>query len=352
MAEARARERTPDRTTRQEQNAARMAEVRAGEQTPVRALRLEQNAARMAEVRVGEQTPVRALRLEQNAARMAEVRAGEQTPIRLARRERNAATTDATRARENSSERATRRSANASRQARRRARPAQDEGAALRGDDVGFFDIGRMDKTCQHCHAKLWFLENTLGSKYVVALTFTYFANLIRASVDSANLRFALCCGEGKVLLPAIPNPPPYLGFLLSDNGSEVVPGDGGDDGRHFRVNIRNYNNAMRFSSQGAKYDRELASKIAGAGGWSYRIQGATYHVIRRGLLADQSGREGSNGWFAEMYMYDATVQVEGRGGLFNGGRLRNLQKLQGCILGGFGGGPPNSWGVWGGTPQ
>ena len=221
----------------------------AAEDTPTRVRRRSRDAARMAEARARERTPDRTTRQEQNAARMAEVRAGEQTPTRLARRERNAATSDATRARENSFERATRRSANASRQARRRARAAQDEGAALRSDDVGFFDIGRMDKTYEHCHAKLWFLENTLGSKYVVALTFTYFANLIRASVDSANLRFALCCAEGKVLLPAIPNPPPYLRFLLTDNGDEVVSGDGDDDAKHFRLNMRNYKNVMGFSS-------------------------------------------------------------------------------------------------------
>ena len=115
----------------------------------------------------------------------------------------------------------------------------------------------------------------------------------------------------------------------MTDNGDEVVPGDGGDDAKHFRLNIRNYNNAMSFSSQGAKYDRELASNIAGPGAWSYRIQGATYHLITRGLLPDQSAREGSNASFAEIYIYDPTAQVERRAGLFNGARPRILQKLQ-----------------------
>ena len=61
-----------------------------------------------------------------------------------------------TRAREGSPERAARRAANASRQAtRRQNQVAQNEEAALRGDLIECLDIGRMDRTCSHCHAML-----------------------------------------------------------------------------------------------------------------------------------------------------------------------------------------------------
>ena len=94
------------------------------------------------------------------------MRALQNTPTRAARREQNALTMSNARTRESSLERAARRATEASRQARRRQNQvAQNEGAALRGDPVEYFDIGRMDRRCNHCHAKLWFLENKKGSK-------------------------------------------------------------------------------------------------------------------------------------------------------------------------------------------
>jgi hypothetical protein len=63
------------------------------------------------------------------------------------------------------------------------------------------------------------------------------------ASAPASRLRFALCCGDGKFRLPTIPRPPEYLWGLFTSQ-SEVAA--------DFRTNIRNYNNALNFTSQGA----------------------------------------------------------------------------------------------------
>ena len=52
---------------------------------------------------------------------------------------------------------------------------------------------------------------------------------------------------------------------------------------QEFRRHIRAYNSALGFTSSGAKFDRQLANNRAGV--YTYRIQGAMYHLISRGLI-------------------------------------------------------------------
>ena len=304
--EARAAEDTPTRAARRANNAARTEEARAAEDTPARAARQVNNAERTREARAAENTPTRAARRANNATRTAESRAFMDTPTRVTRRAADAARIAFARTLEDSPTRDARRQTNAIRESARRSRetPRRLEGAALRGDHVQRLDIGTMSHICQHCNARLWTWEGKNG---------------LRTSLNATTVQFSLCCREGNVRLPPIPNPPPYLWHLLTEDTRNA---------KDFRLNIRSYNNALSFSSQGAKHDTTLASNVRGPGAYAYRIQGAAYHRIATGLLPPRAEADGSNASFAEIYIYDPQVQARRRSTFFPDANVEILEDL------------------------
>ena len=305
-AEARALQDTPTRTARLADNAIRTAEARALQDTPMRTARLADNAIRTAEARALENTPTRTTRQADNATRAAESRALMDTPTRATHRAVDAARVAVARAVEDSPTQDARRRGNAIRENARRSRGAVGrlEGAALRGDNVERLNIGRMSRICQYCNARLWTWEGKNG---------------LRTGQNAATVQFTLCCREGKVRLPPIPNPPNYLWRLLTEDTKNA---------KDFRTNIRLYNNALSFSSQGAKHDLTLASNVRGPGAYAYRIQGAAYHRIATGLLPPGAEADGSNASFAEIYIYDPQVQAQRRSTFFAGANSEILDDL------------------------
>ena len=105
-----------------------------------------------------------------------------------------------------------------------------------------------------------------------------------------------MCCLKGRIDLPPIQYPPEMVA-LFSDQTNE---------GRHYRQNIRAYNNAFAFTSMGVHVDERI--NIGGRGIYTFRAQGALYHNIG-GLLPN----EGNRLRFLQAYIHDTEHEVENR---------------------------------------
>jgi hypothetical protein len=128
-------------------------------------------------------------------------------------------------------------------------------------------DLGNMDVICSHCCARHWDDEK-----------------LKESSVSLP--KFGMCCNQGKVALPSLPDPPNILQQLFT-----------GDDSisREFRENIRQYNSALAFTSL-----RVNQHYHPPGGPFTFTIRGALYHRI--GSLIPCEGITPS---YAQLYIYD-----------------------------------------------
>jgi hypothetical protein len=108
---------------------------------------------------------------------------------------------------------------------------------------------------------------------------------------------FQLCCGNGKVQLPLLRQPPPVLQHLLFDHQSE--------DTKNFQQNTRMYNSMFSFSSPGMKFDENFTK---GRGPPTMRIQGQTCHRIGSMLPPD-----GELPKYAQLYIYDTENEIQNR---------------------------------------
>ncbi|KAL5163058.1 Replication protein A DNA-binding subunit B [Glycine soja] len=81
--------------------------------------------------------------------------------------------------------------------------------------------------------------------------------------------RFNLCCGDGKVELSLLQNPPQYLQQLLFDDNTI--------DSKNYQHNLRAYNMTFAFTFAGIKQDKKINNSI---GPPTIRIQGQPCHKI------------------------------------------------------------------------
>ncbi len=152
--------------------------------------------------------------------------------------------------------------------------------------------LGEMTTMCGKCNA-LHFLEECATSS------------------SRANLKFTLCCAQGKVTLPPLAPPLEPLRRLLTSN--EV-------DAKDFRQRIHSYNNALAFTYVGANLD----TSVAQLGNYTYRLHGELYH--RMGSLLPQLGEAPK---FAQLYISDPHAKLDGRMGNFGDLNKDTLQLLQ-----------------------
>ena len=136
--------------------------------------------------------------------------------------------------------------------------------------------FGSMSFSCSFCDAKFWESEKLLAS-------------------TKSYLKFSLCCGQSKVVLPPLATPPDLLLHLLTATDSR---------GKAFRDHIRSYNTALGFASLGVNLDKELANAKKGV--YTFRIHGMVHHSIDQ-LLP----REGQPRAFAQIYIHDGTPEAE-----------------------------------------
>ena len=103
------------------------------------------------------------------------------------------------------------------------------------------------------------------------------------------NPRFSLCCGDGRVELPLLQNPPEYLQQLLFHDDTI--------DSKNYQHNLRAYNMMFAFTSAGIKLDKTINNS---RGPPTIRIQGQPCHRI--GSLLPMPGKKPK---FAQLYIFD-----------------------------------------------
>ena len=98
-------------------------------------------------------------------------------------------------------------------------------------DSLHVHDLGRMNICCTFCGALHWDDE--------------------KLSLSRINHpEFGMCCGRGKVKLPALRVPPSLLYDLFVGDSQQA---------KEFRTNIVQYNAALAFTSLGVKVDHSIA---------------------------------------------------------------------------------------------
>lgn len=126
-----------------------------------------------------------------------------------------------------------------------------------------------------------------------------------------------MCCAQGKVQLEPLPDPPQPLRALLTERNEES---------RHFRDEIRAYNNSFAFTSLGAHQDERFSGFDAGA--YTFRVQGTTYHRI-----APMTPIPGQGPRFAQIYFTDPQHQSSLRRGIFSHLQEPLLDRLQEMMM-------------------
>jgi hypothetical protein len=146
-------------------------------------------------------------------------------------------------------------------------------------------------------------LHHTLGEMTTVCgkCSTLHFLEERAASSSCANLQFTLCYTQGKMTLPPLAPPPEPLRRLLTSKKTDV---------KNFGQHIRSYNSALAFTSFGANLD----TSVAQPGNYTYRLCGELYH--RMGNLLPQLGEVRK---FAQLYISDPHVELDGRMGNFGG---------------------------------
>jgi len=114
---------------------------------------------------------------------------------------------------------------------------------------------------------------------------------------NAANPKFQLCCGNGKVQLPLLKEPPSLLQHLLFSSNFA--------DSKNYQQNIWAYNMMFAFTSLGAKLDNSFNN-----GKWppNLRIQGQSCHRI--GNLLPLPGQLPK---FVQLYIYDNANEIHNR---------------------------------------
>ena len=102
---------------------------------------------------------------------------------------------------------------------------------------------------------------------------------------------------EGRVRLPLLSQPPPYLQYLLGTTSGQI--------GVHFRKNIRVYNSKFAFIYMGGRVDKSI-NRTRGA--YVFRISGHNYHHI--GSLLPEIGEKPQ---FAQPYIYNTDNEIKNR---------------------------------------
>ncbi|KAL6495840.1 hypothetical protein OROGR_030403 [Orobanche gracilis] len=147
-----------------------------------------------------------------------------------------------------------------------------------------YMDFGDASFTCYHCNAIMWYEERSEKSK------------------QSNNPDFSLCFMKGKVDIHFLQKPLELLHNLITG----VDPRS-----KHFKDNIRPYNNMFSFTSIGGKVDTTLND---GNGPPNFILSGQNYHII--GSLLPP---EGVPPKFAQLYIYDTPNEIDNRMRFFSG---------------------------------
>nr|KAJ0194029.1 hypothetical protein LSAT_V11C800414390 [Lactuca sativa] len=146
------------------------------------------------------------------------------------------------------------------------------------GATKDYLDHGDQSFVCTMCHAQLWRDE------------------ALKGNTSGKKTSFSLCCGNGKVELPQLKEPPKNYENLFRD----VDP-----KGKTFMKNIRQFNSMFSFTSIGGKVDSSINK---GNAPYVFRLSGQNYHCMGSLLPID-----GSKPKFSQLYIYDTENEVSNR---------------------------------------
>lgn len=134
-----------------------------------------------------------------------------------------------------------------------------------------------MDIICTYCHAFHWRAESLSHS-------------------TNANIKFGMCCYQGKISLPPLQPVPPELYELLTRRDPI---------GDTFRLRIRNYNSALAMMSVGRDINRSIDD---GGGPYTFVLQGELSHYAGSLLPNEEIALR-----YAQLYIHDSDVALNHR---------------------------------------
>lgn len=155
-------------------------------------------------------------------------------------------------------------------------------------------DLGRMVFECTYCKAMMWMDEKLERSSKI-------------------HPQFQMCCGKGKYVVQRYSPTPYVITQLLINHGGRS---------EEFKNNIRAYNSSLSFTSMGVKLDESVANRRGGS--YNFRIHGSVYHRI--GSLLPGNGSTPS---FAQIYIFDASRELENRHAIASHVDIVTLSSLQ-----------------------
>ncbi|XP_057725620.1 uncharacterized protein LOC130941219 [Arachis stenosperma] len=151
------------------------------------------------------------------------------------------------------------------------------------GKGPEYLSIGDPMHQCEYCNALFWYDERT--NKHYKA----------------TEPKYTNCCKGGQVQIPHLQDAPKELYNLLYEDSPKS---------KHFRDNIRAYNNMFQFTSMGAKIDRSINRSKGPA---TFILCGENYH-----LMGSLIPPEGNVAKFAQLYVYDTQNEIQNRMNIFS----------------------------------
>jgi hypothetical protein len=143
--------------------------------------------------------------------------------------------------------------------------------------------LSAFDKVCESCGALHWIEERTDASSI-------------------ARPQYSSCCERGIISLPSFEDPPePLYSLLAAPQSKPSTELNAELDHESFHANIRNYNNALAFTSLRVAVDHSVWGP---KGIHTFRISGELCHRIGS-LLPPPEGVPA----FAQIYIYDSDPQ-------------------------------------------
>ena len=133
-----------------------------------------------------------------------------------------------------------------------------------------------MNIECSHCHAFHWKAESLTSS-------------------TQANLKFGMCCYQGKISLPPLNQPPhDLLNYLTSQDPVAKT----------FHNSICNYNYVLAMTSVGRELDYSINQH--GGGPYTFVLHGQLNHLAGSLLPA-----EGDPPRYAQLYIHDSDIALQ-----------------------------------------
>lgn len=123
-----------------------------------------------------------------------------------------------------------------------------------------------------------------------------WYEERVKGASNNGINKFSICCQKGKVKLPLLQPPPPYLKQLLETEGSDL---------RTFKEQSRMLNSLFALTSMGGKVDNKINE---GNAPYVFRLNGQNHHKI--GSLLPPVGEEPK---FTQLYIHDTENEVQNR---------------------------------------